>query len=210
MRDFKRTLIRDAAKAIFAERGIDAVSVRDIAAAAGYTTGAIYTYFESKNELYAEVLRDSLSKLGERVAEAAETAGAEGRPQGPGALRGLWDFYRKNPADFALGFYLYGSGPKPSSLGRPLDMELNDMLDVAVQHVADGLVSDGLSTEQAAHRTAVMHATWVFGLLLMTTTGRIRSLREAPEPLVVGYLEMISTGSSTISGHSSYPSNWHD
>lgn len=198
VRQFKRALIRDAAKTIFAEHGIDAVSVRQIASAAGYTTGAIYTYFESKNELYAEVLRESLSRLGAQVAESVETARVEGRWQGPAALRELWEFYQENPADFALGFYLYDSGPRPASLSKSLDVELNDMLDATVRQVADGLVADGLSTASTAHQTAVLHATWIFGLLLMTATGRIRSLREAPEPLLETYLTMISARPGTM------------
>ena len=44
-----------AARAAFARRGFDATTNREIAAAVGITTGAIYHYFTSKAELYVAV-----------------------------------------------------------------------------------------------------------------------------------------------------------
>ncbi len=45
LRDLKRRQILDAAKRIFAEHGLEAATMREIAAAAGCTTGAIYPLF---------------------------------------------------------------------------------------------------------------------------------------------------------------------
>ena len=59
----KRDLIREAAKRVFLARGLSAASVREIALQAGYTTGAIYFHYASKEEIYADVLRQSLSAL---------------------------------------------------------------------------------------------------------------------------------------------------
>ena len=70
VREFKRRLIQDAAKQIFADHGIEAASMREIALAAGYSTGLIYAYFETKEELYAEILRDSLDALYEAMVAA--------------------------------------------------------------------------------------------------------------------------------------------
>ena len=52
----KRDLIREAAKRVFLARGLSAASVREIALQAGYTTGAIYFHYASKEEIYADVL----------------------------------------------------------------------------------------------------------------------------------------------------------
>jgi AcrR family transcriptional regulator len=46
-----RERILDAALKLFRERGFDATTMRDIAAAAGVATGAAYYYFRSKEEL---------------------------------------------------------------------------------------------------------------------------------------------------------------
>ena len=46
----------DAARTVFAEAGIEGASIREIAKKAGYTPGAIYSYFESKEAIYAALL----------------------------------------------------------------------------------------------------------------------------------------------------------
>lgn len=56
-RDQTRGRLLDAAQAIFMKKGFVAASVEDIAEAAGYTRGAFYSNFRSKNELLVELLR---------------------------------------------------------------------------------------------------------------------------------------------------------
>lgn len=51
-----RDLLLDAAEKLFAERGLGGASLEDIADAAGYTRGAIYAHFGSKEELFLAVI----------------------------------------------------------------------------------------------------------------------------------------------------------
>jgi TetR/AcrR family transcriptional regulator, repressor of fatR-cypB operon len=53
--DTKRPVIVRAATSLFAERGIDGTSMRDIAEAAGVREAAIYRHFKSKEELTREI-----------------------------------------------------------------------------------------------------------------------------------------------------------
>jgi AcrR family transcriptional regulator len=50
-----RLLLLDAAQQIFAEKGFMAASLDDIARAAGYTKGAIYKHFATKEDLFLAV-----------------------------------------------------------------------------------------------------------------------------------------------------------
>src|SRR6201988_1036651 len=50
-----RSLLLDAAGEVFAEKGFMAASLDDIASAAGYTKGAIYKHFATKEDLFLEV-----------------------------------------------------------------------------------------------------------------------------------------------------------
>src|SRR5919198_4592118 len=70
VRELKRELILDAARTVFEAEGLDGASLRSIAAAAGYTPAALYFHFESKEAIYAEVLRTSLTNLGRTVSRA--------------------------------------------------------------------------------------------------------------------------------------------
>jgi AcrR family transcriptional regulator len=55
-RDETRGRIVDSARRLFNRYGFDNVSLDGIMAGAGLTRGGFYSYFESKSELYAEVL----------------------------------------------------------------------------------------------------------------------------------------------------------
>ncbi|OBI94802.1 TetR/AcrR family transcriptional regulator [Mycobacterium asiaticum] len=50
-----RSLLLDAAEEVFAEKGFMAASLDDIAHAAGYTKGAIYKHFATKEDLFLAV-----------------------------------------------------------------------------------------------------------------------------------------------------------
>lgn len=55
-----KEIIIDAAKRRFLERGFHGTSMRDITNASGVSQGGIYSYFASKEELFKEVLNNSL------------------------------------------------------------------------------------------------------------------------------------------------------
>ena len=48
---------------MFAERGLRATTVRDIADSAGILSGSLYHHFKSKEQMVEEVLRDFLDWL---------------------------------------------------------------------------------------------------------------------------------------------------
>ena len=58
-----REAILRGARELFGERGYGAVTNKDLAGAAGVTTGALYHYVESKLDLYLEVHREMQSQI---------------------------------------------------------------------------------------------------------------------------------------------------
>ncbi len=75
-----KTVILDAALALFARHGVTATSVDDIAAKAGIAKGSIYYNFASKDVLTQELMAFHIGRLHERIAAAAATGpGAQGR-----------------------------------------------------------------------------------------------------------------------------------
>jgi AcrR family transcriptional regulator len=59
--EVRRRLIA-AASELFATRGIDATSLEDIARAAGFTKGAVFSNFATKDELIAAILDERVSR----------------------------------------------------------------------------------------------------------------------------------------------------
>jgi TetR/AcrR family transcriptional regulator, transcriptional repressor for nem operon len=65
-RENRRTVVRIAGR-LFRERGIDAVSVADVMAAAGLTHGGFYKQFESKEALVVEAIAEAFAQQAETL-----------------------------------------------------------------------------------------------------------------------------------------------
>src|SRR5215510_6209044 len=61
-RDDTRDKLFEAAARVFEEQGISAASIETIAAAAGFTRGAFYSNFASKDELIIAMLEDHVEQ----------------------------------------------------------------------------------------------------------------------------------------------------
>jgi AcrR family transcriptional regulator len=70
--DERRAGILDIAERLFAERGFDFVTVRDIAAAAGVTHPLIYYHWGSKRDLLAAVLERNQSRVRRLTADLTD------------------------------------------------------------------------------------------------------------------------------------------
>lgn len=182
----KRRLILEAARNVFESEGLEGASLRAIAARAGYTPAALYFHFESKEAIYADVLRDSLESLGEEIASAVGRT-AHPEAQLAAAAMAFFRFYALNPRDLDLGFYLFRSGMKPAGLGRERDEALNHALESALRPIA--LAAENLGASQIEANLLMVdffaHAT---GLLLLLHTGRIRMFNASAEALMRSYV----------------------
>ncbi len=62
-RTAKRTAILDAARELFVERGVEAVTLREVAQKIEYSTTAIYVHFKDKQELIDQMVREDFGKF---------------------------------------------------------------------------------------------------------------------------------------------------
>jgi AcrR family transcriptional regulator len=183
----KRGLILDAARKVFETEGLDGASLRAIAAAAGYTPAALYFHFESKEAIYAEVLRGSLANLGHAVTRAVSCAKTPA-DQLRAAAMAFFRYYADNPRDLDLGFYLFRGGMKPHGLGKDRNQLLNAALEIALRPIAEAAQALGARREEAKLLMveAFAHST---GLLLLAHTGRIRMFGASASSLMERYIE---------------------
>ena len=198
MSDARRAHVLDAARATFFELGLEGTSVREIAQRAGYTPGAIYSYFPSKEAVYAALLGESLVRLNDCVAAAA---GDEGKADLANLPRADWaerlrasasafyDFYADNPRDLDLGFYLF-QGMQPRGLTPELDEQLNVQLRAALSPQQACLQALGMNESDAVAEVTALFA-HVVGLLVLSHTGRIRMFRQRSRDLFDAYLAQL-------------------
>jgi AcrR family transcriptional regulator len=187
VRELKRSLILEAARKVFEADGLDGASLRAIAAEAGYTPAALYFHFDSKEAIYAEVLRGSLSSLGEAVAQAVSHADSPVERFRAAAMA-FFRFYAENPRDLDLGFYLFRGGMRPKGLGRDRDEQLNRGLAAALHPIAEAGLGMGATPEEADLLLVDTFA-HAAGLLLLAHTGRIRMFDASATERMVSYLE---------------------
>src|SRR3978361_2154843 len=78
-----------AAEAAFAEHGLAAAKVEDIASRAGVSKGAFYLHFESKDDCWRQIVEAFLAKLATCL-DTAPVSGAGSGPEAFAAQLGVW------------------------------------------------------------------------------------------------------------------------
>ena len=101
-REATRTRLMQAAVDVFAERGFHGASVEDICERAGFTRGAFYSNFSSKDDLVLALYDQHIDRLSARVESLAGRDTAD-----PGTiLEGVFDVWSHSPREQARWFLL--------------------------------------------------------------------------------------------------------
>jgi AcrR family transcriptional regulator len=168
-----RSLFLDAAEALFADAGYDGASLRTIAKEAGFSTAAMYMFFETKAHLFAEVMLRRTDELrAEMAAVAAGTAPAITR------LAAMADtvvsYYDRWPDFGRLVCRLYQTAPGASlSDHDAADNQIADLyrhfIDLEAGVIKDGQASnnirDGNPHALAYLYTGIIHSYYAAALL---------------------------------------------
>ena len=89
------------AEALFAERGFDGASIREIAEQAGATKALIYHYYANKEALYQTLLEDAVSGVVTQI-EAIAADGSEPETQIRAVVQVFIDAYHDAPHRFQM------------------------------------------------------------------------------------------------------------
>lgn len=108
----RRQEILDAALMLFAQRGILAVSTRDIAAAAGISQPALYAYFRTRDEITAVLCEQAFLDLRTRMLLAADHQ-PPSRASFVRMCRVYIDFGLQQPDAYRVAFMLEKGGAEP-------------------------------------------------------------------------------------------------
>ncbi len=184
---FKREAILQAAKEVFADKGLSGASIRTIASACGYTPGAIYSYFESKEHIYAEILGEVLDNLYSEMMQSAENSDNPARA----VLTALYNFYAARPDEYHLSYYLF-EGMRRKGLTPELNSMLNERLTRLVGGIEKALQGLSVITPENSAAISVSAMAHVSGVLLLHHTGRLKTLNQEGLDLVENYLSLLS------------------
>jgi len=179
----RRQLILQAAQRVFERDGLEKTTVRAIAKEAGCTTGAIYPWFAGKEDIYAELLEESLRRLHVQL-EAALPGPADTAPRR--VIEAFFHYYAERSTEFSLGMYLF-QGLGPRGLGREVDERLNRRLRDCVDLLGDGLRAAKSWSAETIAAEQMQVFTYLMGLLLLFHTRRLKSLEQRAAGLLDRY-----------------------
>ncbi|MDN5920217.1 MAG: TetR/AcrR family transcriptional regulator [Pseudonocardia sp.] len=148
----RRRQIADALWRVADEQGLDAVSLRRVAAEAGVSMGLVQHYFASRDEM----LLFAMEAVGERVARECGAALAEMADPGPrdrvGVLLRQWlpaDEQRRREARSQFAFLVGG-------VGGPAGTFLRDGMAMLRAHVEAEIVADGHAPDPRGATTILL------------------------------------------------------
>ena len=170
-----RGSILEAASAVFADKGIDGVSMRHIAREIGVSATALYQHFDSKNALLKAACEAGFAEFG---AQLESTARAADSPLD--ALHQLGDVY----VDFALSHPMHYDvmmiRPNQWALGPDPEKDPESfagLINVVEACQAAGQLRPGDAREVAHQLWAALHGVVSLAIAM---PGEIRGLEPAP------------------------------
>jgi AcrR family transcriptional regulator len=138
----------EAAAELFAARGYERTTIRDIALRAGANVAAGHYHFGSKQDLYLEVAR---AQFGEVSARLAARGSAPSEPELARASRGVLERMLAGRIETMLEFLL---GPPPSPHGAILQREMCDPTGALPLIVRDFVLPQKEATARVVARLA--------------------------------------------------------
>ncbi len=162
----------EAARALLTESGVEGLSLRKVAKAAGVSATAPYSHFRDKQALLAELAAEGFDELADSM-ESHVSAGDDTRERLTGLARGYVAFATQNPALFQLMF-----GPAVSGL---LDFPALVASGTRAYQLMEHTVSAHLEAAgRAAEAPLVAAAAWsmVHGLSTLLKDGRLEAGRQ--------------------------------
>lgn len=139
-----RTKVLAAARRLFSEKGYEGATIRDIAAAAGMSTGAVFANFSDKSDLFREIMFSDMSTLAEGMREAASKAKTAEESLLKIFSAG-YAFY-KSQLPLARAAFSVSWAPEDGEVFRQLE-PVQQMFGLMVQSLEDGVERGELSQE---------------------------------------------------------------
>ena len=188
MEGARRTLVLEAAKRVVAQVGIEKASVREVAKDAGYTPGALYSYFGSKAELLSALLADVFVRV-QQAAQAVRVPKGRSTDAFAARVSAWFAFFLANPRDLELVLHLLGKRGGGQSSAE-LEAQAKAGLLQSVAPLAEALAESGGSAGRVAMEMDALLA-YGLGLLLLHPAQPSASADAALQMALSAYIDTL-------------------
>jgi len=185
--DSRQDILRTAAR-LFQQRGYDATSMNDVAAALKLSKGGLYHHFQSKDEMLFHIMNHALDITDERVVKVVR--GIQGPEERLRTLIKLHIEVVLSVRDREVTVMLHENHPLPPSLRKQINQRKKDYI-----HFVEGLIADvqrlkgskGPVTARAAALSLLGMINWIYQWY--KPEGRLQA-----QDLVPQYTELLFAG----------------
>ena len=161
-KEMTRELLLDAAIDVFAEKGYHGASLDDVAEAAGFTKGAVYSNFTRKSDLFRALLERETGRFGAALTHTVEAVPLELLPDVAADLLAAPESDRETQT-LMIEFWL--AAVRDASLCDPLLRSTDDVAAAFEAKLAEAGVDPGLTGRELA----VVFEALIMGLLMNRT-----------------------------------------
>lgn len=184
----KKHDIEQAAIRLFAAKGLARVTIKDIAAAAGVTEGALYRHYTGKNEMAWALFSQELERFTRPLGQRLFAPGQSPARRLAAAIRFMYDYYAKQPVAFAFILLTQHGFPEEDLL-----TEATNPNDMAARFVREAMVAGAMAPGEADLAAAML-----IGLtlqpLVMHRYGRLALTEAVTDQVVAAALRAVGLG----------------
>lgn len=190
-KDYRTSLISTATR-LFAESGLNGVSVRELSAEAGVSISMISYYFGGKDGLYSSVLQEQFACF--EYMQTIKEKNAEPLDKIEEYIR--WSIQRNRDYPFLLRYYTSELTNPTRYFNAIVQPALEKALHILIEIIKEGIDSKRFREELNPEDTALAMAGMVnyYFLSTLATQGFVNHSPERDEELIRHYMDIFTKG----------------
>jgi len=149
-----RERLLSAARSVFARSGFHGASVEEIASEAGFSTGALYSNFDGKEDLFLALMEREIEEHAREITEAV-TARASISERAAGGARQWMTTIEREPELLLLFMEFWAYGVRDPQMRPKVAERFAQMRQVLTRLIADGVREFDLELALPAEQLAV-------------------------------------------------------
>jgi AcrR family transcriptional regulator len=149
-----RERLLDAARSVFARGGFHGASVEEIASEAGFSTGALYSNFGGKEDLFLVLMEREIAEHAREISDAVR-AQASVTERATGGARQWMTMIEREPELLLLFMEFWAYGVRDAQVRPKVAARFAQMREVLTRLISDGVREFDLELEIPAEELAV-------------------------------------------------------
>jgi AcrR family transcriptional regulator len=150
-----RERLLDAARSVFARGGFHGASVEEIASEAGFSTGALYSNFDGKEDLFLALMEREIAAHAREIADAVGSARASVDERAKGGARQWMTMIEREPQLLLLFMEFWAYGVRDARVRPKVAARFAQVRELLTRLIADGVREFDLELALPAEQLAV-------------------------------------------------------